>query len=91
MTSSGAVNISTRSGSNALHGEGFGYGRWHNAAARVAPEDLFFRREQLGANVGGAFIKNKLFFFADWERARQDFAAPVELSAPFNGLSSSVN
>jgi hypothetical protein len=91
MTSSGAVNISTRSGSNALHGEGFGYGRWHNAAARVAPEDLFFRREQFGANVGGAFIKNKLFFFADWERARQDFAAPVELSAPFAGLSSSVN
>ncbi len=54
MTSSGAVNISTRSGSNAFHGEGFDYGRWHNVAARVAPEDLFFRREQFGANFGGA-------------------------------------
>jgi hypothetical protein len=91
MTSSGAVNITTRSGSNAYHGEGFGYGRWHNAAARVAPEDLFFRREQFGGNVGGAFKKDKLFFFADWERNRQDYLAPVELGGPFAPLSSSIN
>ena len=91
MTSSGAVNISTRSGSNALHGEGFYDGRSHDLAARVAPEDLFFRREQFGTNVGGALIKDKLFFFADWERSRQDYAAPVQLSVPFSGLSSSIN
>jgi hypothetical protein len=91
MTSSGSVNISTRSGSNALHGEGFYDGRSHDLAARVAPEDLFFRREQFGTNVGGAFIKNKLFFFADWERSRQDYAAPVQLAGNFAGLSSSIN
>jgi hypothetical protein len=91
MTSSGAVNISTRSGSNQLHGEAFDYGRWHNLAARVAPEDLFFRREQFGGNVGGAIIKNKLFFFLDWERSRQDYAAPVQLAGTFAGLSSSIN
>ena len=91
MTSSGAVNISTRSGSNALHGEAFDYGRWHDLAARVAPEDLFFRREQFGGNVGGAIKKDKLFFFLDWERSRQDYAAPVELGGPFAPLSSSIN
>ena len=91
MTSSGAVNISTRSGANAFHGEGFYNGRWHNLAARVAPEDLFFRREQFGGNVGGPIIKNKVFFFLDWERSRQDYAAPVQLSDPFTALSSSIN
>jgi hypothetical protein len=91
MTSSGAVNITTRSGSNQYHGEAFDYGRWHNLAARVAPEDLFFRREQFGGNVGGAIIKDKLFFFGDWERNRQDYLAPVELGGNFAPLSSSIN
>jgi hypothetical protein len=91
MTSSGAVNISTRTGSNAYHGEGFDYGRWHNMAARVAPTDLFFRREQFGANVAGPIVKDKVFFFLDWERTRQDYAAPIQLGGPFAPLSSSIN
>ncbi len=91
MTSSGAVNISTRSGSNAIHGEGFYAGRWHNIAARVAPTDLFFRREQFGGNVGGPIKKDKVFFFLDYERSRQDYSAPVLLGDPFSALSSSVN
>jgi len=91
LTSSGAVNITTRSGTNSYHGEAFDYGRWHNAAARVAPEDLFFRREQFGGNFGGPVIKDKLFFFGDWERNRQDYLAPVELGGNFAPLSSSIN
>jgi hypothetical protein len=91
MTSSGAVNISTRSGSNTFHGEGFDYGRWDDLAARVAPESLFFRREQFGANVGGPIKKDKVFFFLDWERSRQDYAAPVIPEGFFSGLSSSLN
>jgi hypothetical protein len=91
MTSSGAVNVSTRSGTNGLHGEGFYDGRWHNLAARVAPEDLFFRREQFGGNVGGPIKKDKLFFFIDYERSRQDYSAPVQLAEPFTPLSGSLS
>ena len=91
MTSSGAVNITSRSGGNAYHGEGFYDGRWHNMAARVAPDDLFFRREQFGGNVGGPIKKDKLFFFLDAERSRQDYAAPVQLTGTFTPLSSSIN
>ena len=91
MTSSGSVNVTSRSGTNAYHGEGFYDGRWHNMAARVAPEDLFFRREQFGGNVGGPIIKDKLFFFLDAERSRQDYAAPVQLAGPFAPLSSAIN
>ena len=91
MTSSGAVNISTRSGTNGYHGEGYYAGRSHDLAARVAPEDLFFRREQFGTNFGGPIKKDKVFFFIDWERSRQDYAAPVQLAGPFAPLSTSIN
>ena len=91
MTSSGAVNISTRSGSNGFHGEAFYDGRSHNLAARVGPEDLFFRREQFGGNFGGPIKKDKLFFFLDWERSRQDYLAPIQLGGDFTGLSSAIN
>ncbi len=91
LTSSGAVNVVTRSGSNKFHGDAFFAGRWHNTAARVAPTDLFFRREQFGGRFGGPIIKDKLFFFLDWERSRQDLNAPVVLTAPFTALSGTFN
>lgn len=91
LTSSGAINVSTRSGGNQYHGEGFYYGRWNQLAARIAPDNLFFRREQFGANFGGPILKDKVFFFADFERNRQDLAAPQLFGAPFNTLSTAVN
>ncbi len=91
LTSSGAVNVSTRAGTNSYHGEAFGFGRWHNAAARIAPTDLFFRRQQFGGNVGGPIKRDKVFFFMDYERTRQDLSAPVQLPDPFSSLSGSFN
>ncbi len=91
MTSSGSVNISTRSGTNGYHGEGYYAGRSHDLAARVGPDDLFFRREQFGGNFSGPIKKDKLFVFMDWERTRQDYAAPVQLGGNFIPLSSSIN
>ncbi len=91
MTSSGAVNVSTRSGTNGYHGEAFYDGRSHDLAARVAPTDLFFRREQFGGNFGGPIKKDKLFFFLDWERTRQDYSAPVQPQSFFQPLSTSIN
>jgi len=92
LTSSGAVNVTTRSGTNAYHGEGFFYGRWHNTDAKFAPaQDIFFRRAQWGVNVGGPIFKDKVFFFLDWERSRQDLFNPVVLPAPFSSLSGGFN
>src|SRR5580700_6795689 len=67
LTSSGAVNVATKSGTNALHGEGFGLFR-DNSQAAVYPAGAQFQRSQYGGDVGGAIIKDKLFFFADGER-----------------------
>ncbi len=91
LTSSGAVNIVTRSGSNNFHGEGFTYFRDHKYAARYGNADVPFDRQQYGGRFGGAFIKNKLFFFGAYERTVQDYQQAVILPDPFTSLSGSYN
>lgn len=81
LTSSGAVNVTTRSGTNTLHGEAFGFFRDHSLnAASPGGQDLYMQRDQYGARLGGPVIKNKLFFFGDGERTKQASFAPVVLS-----------
>jgi hypothetical protein len=89
LTSSGAVNVTTKSGTNILHGEAFGFIRDHSfAASAPGGHDYPFQREQFGGNLGGAIIKNKLFFFVDGERTKQDAFAAVSLAgSPFASLS----
>ena len=85
LTSSGAVNVATKSGTNALHGEGFGLFR-DNSQAAVYPGGAQFQRSQYGGDVGGAIIKDKLFFFADGERILAHDAGGVLLAAPLNAF-----
>jgi Carboxypeptidase regulatory-like domain len=89
LTSSGAVNVTTKSGTNSLHGEAFGFIRDHSFSANApGGHDYPFQREQFGGSVGGAIIKNKLFFFADGERTKQDSFTAVSLAGtPFASLS----
>jgi len=85
LTSSGAVNVTTKSGTNSLHGEAFGFIRDHSFAANApGGNDFYLQRDQFGGSVGGPIIKNKLFFFADGERTKQDaFAAVSFAGTPF--------
>jgi hypothetical protein len=86
LTSSGAVNVATKSGTNTLHGEGFGLFRDSSQAA-IFPAGAVFQRSQYGGDVGGAIIKDKLFFFIDGERTLQHATAGVVVGAPFADLS----
>src|SRR5882762_6998421 len=92
LTSSGSVNVVTRSGSNQFHGQGFFYGRDDAMAARIAQNGpSVFNRHQYGANLGGPIIKNKVFFFGDFERGMQNLSAPVNLPSPFTLLGGTFN
>ena len=87
LTSSGAVNVTTKSGTNTYHGEAFGLFRDRSVGGAQPPGgSLPFQRSQYGGNVGGAIIKSKLFFFIDGERIKQDSLAPVQFAAPFTSL-----
>src|SRR5215472_19245032 len=85
LTSSGAVNVTTKSGTNTYHGEAFEFIRDHSFAANVTGgHDYPFQRNQFGGKFGGPLIKNKLFFFLDGERTKQDAFAAVDLTgSPF--------
>ncbi len=89
LTSSGTVAVTTKSGGNGIHGEGF-YGFRDQAvgfAAFPGGQTPPFERNQMGGNLGGAIIKDKLFFFGDVERTKQDFGNAVTFSTPFADLS----
>jgi hypothetical protein len=87
LTSSGAVNIATRSGGNELHGEAFGWYRGdQGAAALPGSKGMSFQQPQFGGQLGGALIKDKLFWFLDGEHLKRDLTAGVPFAAPFDQL-----
>jgi len=92
LTSSGAVNVITRSGSDQLHGELFGVFRGDQAAAALpgAPGSSF-QREQFGGDAGGAIIKGKVFAFAQAERTKQDLTAAEPFVFPFDGVNAHLS
>jgi hypothetical protein len=90
LTSSGAVNVVTRSGSNEYHGELFYLIRDSRWGAQIMhPQGIPFpyQRNQMGGRVGGYLIKDRLFFFADMERTKQDESVPVQYPSPFQNFS----
>jgi len=91
LTSSGTVNVVTKSGTNSLHGGTYYYGRSDQTSARIAPEQLDFGRKQFGADLGGPIWKDKLFFYGNFERTDQSLQNPVQLNGDFAGLSGSFN
>jgi hypothetical protein len=92
LTSSGSVNVTTKSGTNGLHGQGFYYFRDQSLDANLpGASDNYFQRNQFGASVGGPIIRDKLFFFLDAERTKQDLLDPVILSVPFTASNGSFN
>ncbi len=66
------VQASTKSGTNAFHGTAFWFRQsgafnakaWHN-------DNNTFIRNQFGGTFGGPVVKNKLFFFMDYQGLRQ--------------------
>ncbi len=71
----GVVNVVTKSGTNELHGNIFGFLRHRSFQARnaFAPiEDPPFTRAQYGFTLGGPLDKGRTFFFAAFEQRRRN-------------------
>src|SRR5580698_5997089 len=84
LTSSGAVNVTTRSGSNSFHGEGFALFRDSVLGAALPGPPSPYQRNQDGGNFGGPVIKDKVFFFLDAEHTNQNLLAPIVPAPPFD-------
>ena len=76
------VNVVLKQGTNKFHGSGWWYGQRSNFDARdffndgEKPDHV---RDQYGFSLGGPLIRNKTFFFVDFERIRQ--SDPINIGA----------
>ena len=81
----GIVNIVTKSGANDLHAGLYEY--FQNSATdarsllQAAPLPHFLRQNQFGGTLGGPIVKNKTFFFMNYEgkRSAQSPVYPPDL------------
>lgn len=94
------VNTVTKSGTNSLHGEGFWYIRDNelgatnsftthlvqNAAGGYSTEPFkpTDRRQQFGGSLGGPLVKDKFFFFFNYDGQRQNIPGVAMPSQPLS-------
>ena len=71
--SGGQVNVVTKSGTNAVHGDLFEFNRNTalNAINYFADSKGKFIQNQFGGTVGGPIKRERIFFFADYQGTRQ--------------------
>jgi hypothetical protein len=68
----GIINVITKSGTNAFHGNVFEFFRntYLDARNYFSPERAAFHQNQYGGTIGGPIRKDKIFFFADYQGQR---------------------
>lgn len=98
----GVVTVQTKSGTNDFHGEGFWFRRTDATAARdpftqYAPNPITGKYipsdkwQQFGGTIGGPIIKDKLFFFADYQATREANGTTNLLTVPTATVESTCN
>lgn len=96
----GVVNTVTRSGTNSFHGTGYWFFRNQDFNAtdpfgsidpatgrRYLPLE---KRNQFGVSAGGKIVKDKLFYFANYEGLSRNFPLIASITAAGNPLFNSV-
>ena len=77
----GAINAITKSGTNNFHGSVYGFGNNQNlvgskyplADGGYAPKFNKQQEYNIGVTLGGPIIKDKLFFFANYEKTNKTY------------------
>jgi carboxypeptidase family protein/TonB-dependent receptor-like protein len=77
-----AVNLVTKSGTNAVHGNLFEFVRDYHFNARnfFAPTRDSLKRNQFGGTLGGPIVKDKLFFFGGYQGRIEKSNPPTTVS-----------
>jgi hypothetical protein len=84
----GVVNLTLRSGTNEFHGAVFEYLRNEALNARdfFASSKNPFKTNQFGGVFGGPIVKNKAFFFGDYQGLRLRGGRPIVASVPTQAM-----
>ena len=101
FTVGSAINVITKSGTNQFHGSAFGYFHnetldavnYFNSFSPTAGQRPFEQSAIFGGSVGGFLKKDKLFFFASFERQKLDDDQSTSLlnTAEVQGLKAQTN
>ena len=69
----GQINVITKSGTNQFHGDAFEFLRNTDLDARnpFSPTRATYIQNQFGGTAGGPIVRNKIFFFSDYQGTRQ--------------------
>jgi len=86
----GVINLSTKAGSNQVHGSAFEFFRNEGLNARNLfapstasnPDKPEFRRNQFGFVLGGPIEKERTFFFVDYQGSRQSIGRILISTVP---------
>jgi Carboxypeptidase regulatory-like domain/TonB-dependent Receptor Plug Domain len=80
----GVVSIQIKSGTNSFHGSGFEFLKNDalNADNYFSTTKADFKSNQFGGSIGGPIIRNKAFFFGDYQGLRLSGGVPYFLSVP---------
>src|SRR5580698_7526098 len=86
--SGGVFQITTKSGTNSFHGSAFEYYRTagffaadHFSQPNGAPGNVW---NQFGGSVGGPILKDKLFFFSDYQGMRNNLSTSSLYTSPIS-------
>lgn len=92
----GGINAITKSGTNTFHGSVYGFGNNQNLIGSkytlmngTTSEKYNKQKEyQAGVTLGGPIIKNKLFFFANYEKVSKEYPNAYGLGSPASSITS---
>ena len=103
----GVVNVATRSGTNTVHASLFEFFRnedlnarnYFSPATAANPRKPEYRRNLFGASLGAPVLRNRLFFFGDYQGVKQLIGRPATSTIPtlaerqgiFTGVSNIYN
>ncbi|MEW5979325.1 MAG: TonB-dependent receptor [Acidobacteriota bacterium] len=85
----GIVDVVIKSGTNRFHGEVFEFFRGDELDARdffALRDPSEFRRNQYGFGIGGPILKDKLFFFGNFEGLREHRLREVQAFTPTQAM-----
>jgi hypothetical protein len=86
--SAGVINVTTKAGTNAIHGTAYEFNRVSALASNGFNNDAYdlpksvYDRNQFGFSLGGPIKKNKLFFFNNTEWTRIRSSANIQALIP---------
>lgn len=95
-SSGGQVSLVTKSGSNQFHGSLYDFNRnralaandWFSNRAGIPRENLI--RNQYGVSLGGRVVRDRVFFFANWEDRKDRSASAQSRDVPTETLKQGV-